>query len=192
MASTVVSLQSARSGYRPKNCSEELSGLRRSSIRMHFFVRWCRTTCCQLWRTPAARPVAYFAQAAVVYEKLLGRVTPILPRFSATLLEAKPERILARYQLGLTDVLLGPEKLRKRLPLVRCHLICRPAFRKRMRVRRRPWQQSANRLATWIQLSSGRRIASGRDCGIKSTDCIGGRHARNCCGMKSSPGTQMP
>ncbi len=57
--------------------------------------------------------VAYFAQAAVVYEKLLGRVTPILPRFSATLLEAKPERILARYQLGLTDVLLGPEKLRE-------------------------------------------------------------------------------
>jgi bacillithiol biosynthesis cysteine-adding enzyme BshC len=57
--------------------------------------------------------VAYFAQAAVVYEKLLGRVTPILPRFSATLLEAKPERILTRYQLGLPDVLLGPEKLRE-------------------------------------------------------------------------------
>ena len=29
--------------------------------------------------------VAYFAQVAVVYEKLLGRVTPILPRMSATL-----------------------------------------------------------------------------------------------------------
>jgi bacillithiol biosynthesis cysteine-adding enzyme BshC len=57
--------------------------------------------------------VAYFAQAAVVYEKLLGRVTPILPRFSATLLEAKLERILTRYQLGLPDVLLGPEKLRE-------------------------------------------------------------------------------
>jgi len=57
--------------------------------------------------------VAYFAQAAVVYERLLGRVTPILPRFSATLLEAKPDRILARYQLGLSDVLLGPEKLRE-------------------------------------------------------------------------------
>jgi bacillithiol biosynthesis cysteine-adding enzyme BshC len=57
--------------------------------------------------------VAYFAQAAVVYEKLLGRVTPIPPRFSATLLEAKLERILTRYQLGLPDVLLGPEKLRE-------------------------------------------------------------------------------
>ena len=63
--------------------------------------------------TGGAAEVAYFAQAAVVYEKLLGRVTPILPRFSATLVEAKPERILTRYQLGLPDVLLGPEKVRE-------------------------------------------------------------------------------
>jgi bacillithiol synthase len=63
--------------------------------------------------TGGAAEVAYFAQAAVVYEKLLGRVTPILPRFSATLLDAKAERILTRYQLGLPDVLLGPEKVRE-------------------------------------------------------------------------------
>jgi bacillithiol synthase len=63
--------------------------------------------------TGGAAEVAYFAQVAVVYEKLLGRVTPILPRFSATLLEAKPERILTRYQLGLPDLFLGPEKVRE-------------------------------------------------------------------------------
>ena len=63
--------------------------------------------------TGGAAEVAYFAQAAVVYEKLLGRVTPILPRFSATLLEAKAERILTRYQLGLPDVLQGPERVRE-------------------------------------------------------------------------------
>jgi uncharacterized protein YllA (UPF0747 family) len=63
--------------------------------------------------TGGAAEVAYFAQAGVVYEELLGRVTPILPRFSATLLEPKPERILSRYQLGLPDVLQGPEKLRE-------------------------------------------------------------------------------
>ena len=63
--------------------------------------------------TGGASEVAYFAQAAVVYEKLLGRVTPILPRFSATLLEAKAERILTRYQLGLPDVFHGPEKVRE-------------------------------------------------------------------------------
>jgi len=63
--------------------------------------------------TGGAAEVAYFAQVAVVYEKLLGRVTPILPRFSATLLEAKPERILTRYQLGLPDLFHGPEKVRE-------------------------------------------------------------------------------
>jgi len=63
--------------------------------------------------TGGAAEVAYFAQAAVVYEKLLGRVTPILPRFSATLLEAKAERILTRYQLGLPEVLQGSEKVRE-------------------------------------------------------------------------------
>jgi bacillithiol biosynthesis cysteine-adding enzyme BshC len=63
--------------------------------------------------TGGAAEVAYFAQVAVVYEKLLGRVTPILPRFSATLVEAKSERILTRYQLGLPDLFLGPEKVRE-------------------------------------------------------------------------------
>jgi bacillithiol synthase len=63
--------------------------------------------------TGGAAEVAYFAQVAVVYEKLLGRVTPILPRFSATLLESEPDRILTHFQLGLPDVFLGPEKLRE-------------------------------------------------------------------------------
>jgi bacillithiol biosynthesis cysteine-adding enzyme BshC len=62
--------------------------------------------------TGGAAEVAYFAQVGVVYEKLLGRVTPVLPRFSATLIEPKPERILKRYQLSLADVLQGPEKVR--------------------------------------------------------------------------------
>jgi bacillithiol synthase len=63
--------------------------------------------------TGGAAEVAYFAQAGVVYEKLLGRVTPILPRFSATLVEAKAERLLTRYQLSLPDLFLGPEKVRE-------------------------------------------------------------------------------
>jgi len=59
--------------------------------------------------------VAYFAQAAVVYENLLGRVTPILPRFSATLVDAKAQRLLERYQLAMPDMFSGPEKLRQTL-----------------------------------------------------------------------------
>jgi bacillithiol biosynthesis cysteine-adding enzyme BshC len=63
--------------------------------------------------TGGAAEVAYFAQAAVVYKKMLGRVTPILPRFSATLVEAKAERLLTRYELSLPEVLQGPEKVRE-------------------------------------------------------------------------------
>jgi uncharacterized protein YllA (UPF0747 family) len=59
--------------------------------------------------------IAYFAQAAVVYEKLLGRVTPILPRFSATLVDPKAQRLLERYQLAMPDMFSGPEKLRQTL-----------------------------------------------------------------------------
>jgi len=57
--------------------------------------------------TGGSAEVAYFAQAAVLYEKLLGRVTPIIPRFSATLLEQKPQAILSHFQLSFTDVLSG-------------------------------------------------------------------------------------
>jgi bacillithiol biosynthesis cysteine-adding enzyme BshC len=65
--------------------------------------------------TGGSAEVAYFAQCAVVYEKLLGRVTPVLPRFSATLVDAKPQRLLERYRLSLSDLFHGPEKLRETL-----------------------------------------------------------------------------
>src|ERR1700722_317726 len=60
-----------------------------------------------------AAEVAYFAQAGVVYEKLLGRVTPIVPRLSATIVEQKPKTLLERYGLNLVDLFLGPEKVRE-------------------------------------------------------------------------------
>ncbi|MFY9673534.1 MAG: bacillithiol biosynthesis cysteine-adding enzyme BshC, partial [Terriglobales bacterium] len=63
--------------------------------------------------TGGAAEVAYFAQAGVVYEMLLGRVTPVLPRFSATLLEPKAERLLNRYKLTLPDIFGGPERVRE-------------------------------------------------------------------------------
>lgn len=63
--------------------------------------------------TGGAAEVAYFAQAAVVFQKLLGRITPILPRFSATLVEPAAERILTRYQLKLPDLLHGPDSVRE-------------------------------------------------------------------------------
>jgi bacillithiol biosynthesis cysteine-adding enzyme BshC len=60
-----------------------------------------------------AAEVAYFAQAGVVYEKLAGKVTPVLPRFSATLVESKMQRLLEKYGLELSDLFQGPDALRE-------------------------------------------------------------------------------
>ncbi|MBV9342342.1 MAG: bacillithiol biosynthesis BshC, partial [Acidobacteria bacterium] len=59
--------------------------------------------------------IAYFAQAGVLYQALMGRVTPIVPRFSATLIEAKPKALLDKYKLAFADVLAGPERLREKI-----------------------------------------------------------------------------
>jgi bacillithiol biosynthesis cysteine-adding enzyme BshC len=59
--------------------------------------------------------VAYFAQVAVVYEAILSRVTPIVPRFSATIIEPKQKALLGRYGLCLSDLFNGPEKLREQM-----------------------------------------------------------------------------
>lgn len=48
--------------------------------------------------------VAYFAQSAVLYTELLGRITPILPRLSATLIEPSIASALASHQLDLPQI----------------------------------------------------------------------------------------
>jgi uncharacterized protein YllA (UPF0747 family) len=50
-----------------------------------------------------------------VYETLLGRRTPIVPRFSATIVSQKAETLLERYRLNFTDLSHGPETLRELL-----------------------------------------------------------------------------
>jgi bacillithiol synthase len=62
-----------------------------------------------------AAEAAYFAQAGVVYEALLKRVTPIVPRFSATIVEPKIQRVLERYELSVVDVFAGLDELRQKL-----------------------------------------------------------------------------
>ena len=56
---------------------------------------------------------AYFAQIEVVYRKLAGRVTPIIPRIFATLIEPRIAKLLDRYQLSLSDLFNTPEKTRE-------------------------------------------------------------------------------
>jgi bacillithiol synthase len=48
--------------------------------------------------------VAYFAQSAVLYERILGRITPVLPRFSATLIEPAIGELLKKHKLTLEQV----------------------------------------------------------------------------------------
>jgi uncharacterized protein YllA (UPF0747 family) len=48
--------------------------------------------------------VAYFAQSAVLYERILGRVTPALARFSATLVEPAIGELLHRHELTVERI----------------------------------------------------------------------------------------
>lgn len=59
--------------------------------------------------------VAYWAQSAPLQERLLGRVTPITNRFSATVVEPALQRLLQKYRLSLPDLFAGPEETRERL-----------------------------------------------------------------------------
>ena len=65
--------------------------------------------------TGGAAETAYFGQAAAVYEILLGRVTPIIPRFSATIVEPRVQRLLERHGIAAPEVFAGPEALRRQL-----------------------------------------------------------------------------
>jgi uncharacterized protein YllA (UPF0747 family) len=48
--------------------------------------------------------VAYFAQSAVLYERILGRTTAAEPRLSATLIEPAIGELLRKHELGLERV----------------------------------------------------------------------------------------
>ena len=59
--------------------------------------------------------VAYFAQSAALYQRILGRITPILPRLSATLIEPSIGAIMAQHEVALPDAMRSAEELAQRL-----------------------------------------------------------------------------
>jgi bacillithiol biosynthesis cysteine-adding enzyme BshC len=59
--------------------------------------------------------IAYFAQAEVIYAKLLGRMTVILPRAAYTILDAKAEKLLRRYGLKVEDSWRGSQELLRKM-----------------------------------------------------------------------------
>ncbi len=60
--------------------------------------------------------IAYFAQSQVLFDAILGRTTPVLPRLSATLIEPAVAELMARHELTLQDILqVHPDELAHRL-----------------------------------------------------------------------------
>lgn len=60
--------------------------------------------------------IAYFAQSAVLFERILGRLTPAEPRFSATLIEPAIGELLRTHELSLEQILTEtPDSLAQRL-----------------------------------------------------------------------------
>ena len=59
--------------------------------------------------------VAYFAQSAVLYQQILGRTTPILPRMSATLIEPSIATVMAQHEVSLPDTMRPTDDLAQRL-----------------------------------------------------------------------------
>jgi bacillithiol biosynthesis cysteine-adding enzyme BshC len=49
--------------------------------------------------------IAYFAQSAVLYQEILGRITPVLPRLSATLIEPAIAKTMAAHEVSFLDVI---------------------------------------------------------------------------------------
>jgi bacillithiol synthase len=54
--------------------------------------------------------IAYFAQSTVLYERILGRLTPVLPRLSATLVEPAIGELLDRHELSLETTFASTEE----------------------------------------------------------------------------------
>ena len=49
--------------------------------------------------------IAYFAQSAVLYERILGRMTPAQPRFSATIVEPDVAELLRKHEVAFDRLL---------------------------------------------------------------------------------------
>jgi bacillithiol synthase len=59
--------------------------------------------------------IAYFAQSAVVYEAVLGWITPVLTRLSATLIEPAIETVMKQHEVTLPDAMTTAEELAQKL-----------------------------------------------------------------------------
>ncbi len=59
--------------------------------------------------------LAYFAQSAVLYRELLGRMPVMLPRACFTVLDARSEKLMKRFGLSLPDLMVPGDALREKI-----------------------------------------------------------------------------
>jgi bacillithiol biosynthesis cysteine-adding enzyme BshC len=62
--------------------------------------------------------VAYFAQSAVVYERILCKATPIVPRVSATIVSQKVARKLEKFGMQVAETFRSEDELRKAISVL--------------------------------------------------------------------------
>jgi bacillithiol synthase len=58
---------------------------------------------------------AYLAQSATIYRTILGRMPVAVPRTGFTIIDERAKKLMARYNLALTDFFHGEDVLRERL-----------------------------------------------------------------------------
>lgn len=59
--------------------------------------------------------IAYFAQCEVLYKRILGVMTPVLPRLSVTLIEPEIAAVMEQHELGLEDAMQSVDDLAQKL-----------------------------------------------------------------------------
>ena len=59
--------------------------------------------------------IAYLAQSAPLYERILGRMPVVAPRASVTLIDSPIQRLIGKYNLSLEDVFAGRQQLREKM-----------------------------------------------------------------------------
>jgi bacillithiol biosynthesis cysteine-adding enzyme BshC len=59
--------------------------------------------------------ISYLAQSEVLYRNILGRMPVLLPRADFTVIDAKGDKLLQKYQLCIENVWGGPQQLRKQM-----------------------------------------------------------------------------
>jgi bacillithiol biosynthesis cysteine-adding enzyme BshC len=62
-----------------------------------------------------AAEMAYFAQAEMIYQRMMGRMPAILPRAGFTLIEPPVARLMKKYGLAFEEILRGRQYVRRKM-----------------------------------------------------------------------------